>query len=137
MKMICKQHGNIIQHLQKFRKECIYLKYLIYAALTQFEIWCNLRVFPARSVLPKFQSLQKQRCSASLARGESTVCMTTVQYQLFVIFFLNLPLPSLLLFTYSIILCIKINHKPYKIRTTFIKIAQQMNFKRSVFAMPI
>ena len=38
-----------------------------------------MQVFLGKSVLPKFQSLQKKCCLASLAQGESTVGMTSVK----------------------------------------------------------
>ena len=43
---------------QKEEKECIWVKYLIYAVLLRFQICRNLRVFSAKSVFPKFQSSQ-------------------------------------------------------------------------------
>ena len=52
--------------------------------------------------------------------------------------FFHLPLPLPLLLTYLFFLCLKTNHYLQNIPTTFIKkIAQQMNFKRPVFAMAV
>ena len=62
---ICKYYLNSMVILysigQKEEKECMWVKYLIYTALSQFQICCNLRVFSssAKSVFPKFQSSQK------------------------------------------------------------------------------
>ena len=44
---------------QKEEKEYMWVKYLIYAVLLQFQFCHNLRVFSAKSVVPKFQSSQK------------------------------------------------------------------------------
>ena len=38
----------------------IWVRYLIYAVLSQFQICHNLRAFSAKSVFPKFQSSQKK-----------------------------------------------------------------------------
>ena len=55
-------------------------------------------------------------------------------HYLFIFFHSPLPLPLLL--TYPFFLCLKTNHYFQNILTTFIKkIAQQMNFRRPVFAM--
>ena len=44
---------------QKEGKYCKWVKYLIYAVLSQFQICRNLRVFSDKSVFPKLQSSQK------------------------------------------------------------------------------
>ena len=44
---------------QKEDKECIQVKYLIYAVLLQLHICCNLPAFSAKSAFPKFQSSKK------------------------------------------------------------------------------
>ena len=79
---------------------------MIYAALTQFKIRFNLRIFFLPNPYSQsFQSLQKK---ASLAQGKSMVGMTTVKNPLFVNFF-YFPHPLPLILTYPIILCIKKN----------------------------
>ena len=98
-------------------------------------LWHNLKLgviyasFSGKFVLPKFQSLQKQGCLASLAQGKSTLSMTRVKGPLFVYFFSFTPSLPLLL-TYHIILCIKTNHYLQKI-------AQQMDIKKPVFAIAV
>ena len=49
----------------KREKKCILVEYLIYAVLSRFEICHKLRIFPAKYVLPKFQSSQKNVFSKS------------------------------------------------------------------------
>ena len=44
---------------QEEEKECMWVKYLIYAVLSQFQICRILRIFSAKSVFQKFQSSQK------------------------------------------------------------------------------
>ena len=75
-------------------------------------LWYNLKLgviyalfLWAKSVLPKLQSLKKQMCLASLARGESTVSMTMVQDQLFV---------KLVLFTPSLTSFINLSYSLYQ-----------------------
>ena len=55
---------------EKEEKECIWVKYLIYAVLSQSKICSNLRTFSAKSVFPKFQSSQKNIFSKSV-QGQS------------------------------------------------------------------
>ena len=58
-------HGNIIITCQKEEKECIPVKYLIYAVVSQFQICCHLRIFSPKSVFPKFLSFHKKFFSKS------------------------------------------------------------------------
>ena len=60
-----------MQHLSKGRKECIWVKYLIYAVLSRFQICHNLRVFSAKSVVQKFQSSQHQSIGKLLGLGKT------------------------------------------------------------------
>ena len=84
---------------------------MIYAALTQFKIRCNLSVFFPTNLYSQNFSFKKPRCSASLARGESTVSLTRVKDYLFDFFFI-LPLPSPFILSYPI-LCIKTNQNNF------------------------
>ena len=58
-------HGNIIITCQKEEKECIRVKYLIYAVVSQFQICSQLRIFSAKYLFPKFLSFQKKVISKS------------------------------------------------------------------------
>ena len=53
---------------QKEEKECIWVKYLIYAVLPQFKICRNLRIFSAKSEFPKFQGSRKNIFFPSLGK---------------------------------------------------------------------
>ena len=44
---------------QKEERECMWVKFLIYSVFLQFQICRNLRFFSDKSVVPKFQSSQK------------------------------------------------------------------------------
>ena len=61
---ICKYYVNSMviscSTCQKEEKECTWVKYLIYAVLSRFQICCNLRFFSAKSVFQKLQSSQKK-----------------------------------------------------------------------------
>ena len=61
----CIQHGNILITCQKEEKELILVKYMIYAVLSQFQIFHHLRIFPAKSIFPKFRVHKKMVFSRS------------------------------------------------------------------------
>ena len=58
----------VISHsyCEKEEKECIWVKYLIYAVLSRFQICCNSLVFFRKIWNPKFQSSQKKLFFPSL-----------------------------------------------------------------------
>ena len=56
---------------KKEEKECMWVKHLIYAVLSQFQICCNLLFSPAKSVFPKFRA-QKQMFFPSLQYSYTT-----------------------------------------------------------------
>ena len=86
--------------LRKYQGNIIYVFSLF---IWSTPLWHHLKLgviyasFSAKSVLPKFQSLQKHRCLASLAQGKSTVGMTTGKDPLLVlcIIFFIYPFPYL------------------------------------------
>ena len=70
---ICKYFVNSMlissSSFQRQEKEYIWVKYLIRAVLSRFQICLNLCVFSAKSVIPKFQSSQKM-IFPSLVHGD-------------------------------------------------------------------
>ena len=67
---------------QKEEKECTWVKYLIYALLSRLPIYRNVRLFSAKSVFPKFKSLQKmfffQVCCPALLTKIKLCCSNLI-----------------------------------------------------------
>ena len=74
---ICKYYVNSMviswSTIQKEDKECIWVKYLIYAVLLQCKICRIVRAFSAKSVFPKLQSSQKNVFFSKSALSVSSV----------------------------------------------------------------
>ena len=103
------------------------------AALTQFIIGCNLRIFFRQICTPKVLDFTKTKVLSQSGPGEINGRYDYGQRSIICLIFFHLPLPLPLLLTYPIILCIKTNHYLQKIRTSFIKNCTTNGFYETCF----
>ena len=107
---------------------------MIYAALTQFKIKFNLRIFFRQICTPKVSEFTKTKVLSQSGSGEINGRYDYGQRSIICLIFLFTP--SLTSFINLSYYCLYQNKSlSRKIHTTFIK--QQMDFKRPVFAMAV